>query len=137
MLAYYRVAFYTASHGLLDLRCTIRIAAPKNFLLSLVQSSQSQQTDSTSDIVPASVDDEALRTMLESSQSNERCEAVSVLEEKVAIRETVHLHAGFQLLSLLTRHLVVVIFMTLSVDSARGVRLHGCCCFPSCSSLRA
>ena len=75
--------------------------------------------------------------MLESSQSDERCEAVSVLEEKVAIRETVHLHAEFQLLSLLTRHLVVVTFMTLDVDSPRGVRLHGCCCFPSLSSLRA
>jgi hypothetical protein len=69
--------------------------------------------------------------MLESSQSKERCEAVSVLEEKVAIRETVHLHAGFQLLSLLTRHLVVVVFMTLYVDSSRGVRLHGCWHFPS------
>lgn len=51
--------------------------------------------------------------MLESSQSKERCEAVSVLDEKVTIRETVHLHAEFQLLSFLIRHLVVV----MSTDS--------------------
>ena len=53
--------------------------------------------------------------MLESTQSIERYEAVSVVagEKSSSVKQPAVLHAEFQLLSLLTRHLMVV----MSTDS--------------------
>jgi hypothetical protein len=88
MLAYYRVAFYNASHSILDLICKDQDCRSKGLLLLWVQFSQSQQTDSMSSGIPVSV----MRRLFERIPS--RLSQMSVMklsrwmQKKVIIRET-------------------------------------------------